>query len=78
MKPYLLLITLTALMIAGATWLPDPDLTRIETGPAATFTLISPLPVEVRDDQITVKMSVSQCGKQPHSGSPARIGRWQS
>lgn len=78
MKPYLLLIALTALIVAGAAWLPDLDLTRIETGPAAAFTLTPPFPIEVSGDGVTVKISVIRCGNQPHGDPPSRIGRWQS
>lgn len=78
MKPYLLLTALTALMVAGAAWLPNLDLTRIETDPSAAFTLAPPIPIEASGDQVTVKMSVIRCGNQPHDDHPARIGRWQS
>lgn len=78
MKPYLLLIVLTALVVAGAAWLPDLDLTRIETGPAAVFTLTPPRPLEASDDGFTVKMSVIRCGNPPHDDPSSRIGRWPS
>jgi hypothetical protein len=68
-KPYLLLIVLTVLIVTSAAWLSTLDLTRIETGPAAAFTLAPTLPVAASDAQITVKMSVVPCGNQPHDDS---------
>lgn len=76
MKSYLL-IALTALMIAGAAWLPDLNLTRIETSPAAAFTLTPSRPIET-SDPIMVKMSVNRCGNKSHNDAPSRIGRWPS
>ncbi|MCL4299994.1 MAG: hypothetical protein KJ077_29950 [Anaerolineae bacterium] len=68
-KSYLLLIVLTTLIVTGAVRLSSLDLTRIETDPAAAFTLAPTLLVGAGDDQITVKMSVRPCGKQPHGDS---------
>jgi hypothetical protein len=64
-KSYLLLIVLTALIVTGAVRLSTLDLTRIETDPAAAFTLAPTLPVGANSDLITVKMSVVPCGNQP-------------
>jgi hypothetical protein len=65
-KSYLLLVVLTALIVAGAVRLSNLDLTHIETDQAAAFTLTPTLPVGASNDQITVKMSVAPCGNQPH------------
>lgn len=68
-KSYLLLIVLTALIVTGAVRLSNLDLTRIETSPAAAFTLAPTLPIGASDDQITVKMSVVPCGNQPQDNN---------
>lgn len=77
LKPYLLLIALTVLIVTSAACLANLSLTRIETDPIETFTLAPTLATGASNDKITVKMSVALCGNL-RIDSLYQTGRWQS